>query len=149
MEHRGLIHIHNIVQISVGFGREQIFFLPPAGNHGLVEAEGRQCLAVGEAHFFGHFLDNTKGNWVSRQCWRECACCLGYWFVQEHGCDWSRSCCRYGLSYFYEKEKVNTLTCCALLVHNRLCHVRQATQGCTQEQVQHWAATNWWAKKKY
>ncbi len=35
-------------------------FLPPAGNHGLVEAQGRRCLAVGEALFFDHFLDKTK-----------------------------------------------------------------------------------------
>jgi hypothetical protein len=45
--------------IGPGYGREQIFFLPPAGNR-IVEAQGRQCLAVVEALFFDHFLDNTK-----------------------------------------------------------------------------------------
>ena len=40
--------------------RRTNLFLPPAGNHGIVEAQGRRCLTVGEALFFDHFLDNTK-----------------------------------------------------------------------------------------
>ena len=46
--------------IGPGYGSEHILFLPPAGNHGIVEPQGRRCLAIGEGVFFDHFLDYAK-----------------------------------------------------------------------------------------